>query len=47
MGNCFSKICYNPRKKKKPILEIPKIHKEELTIEYIPLIGQYETYNKI
>ena len=41
MGNCFSKICYIRRKKPKPILEIPKKHKEELTIEYIPLLNQY------
>jgi hypothetical protein len=43
MGNCFSKICYNPRTAPKPILEIPKIHKEEITIEYIPLINHYKT----
>lgn len=46
MGNCFSKFCCPIPISIKPILEIPKIHKEkkEITIEYVPLLNIYEAH---
>ena len=43
MGNCFSKICYKPIKIQKPLLEIAKIHKEEVTMLYVPVLNHNDT----
>ena len=44
MGNCFSKFCCPIKINIKPLLELPKIHKEELTINYVPILSEHEAY---